>query len=219
MFKPVFIAATAAFALLAGGAQAANLLTNGGFEQTGGATLSGSYGYTYGPGFNPTLPGWSVTSGTVDVVLGSSLWGPAAEGALALDLNGYNAGAISQTFATLAGQKYFVSYAYSRNPAGAPDPATALLSVGSFSQLVTAASSGAFGSAFNVQWQNGGFSFFATGPTSTLTVASQVPSAGGVFFDNFSVQSVPEPATWAMMIGGLGLVGGALRRRRSLVAA
>ena len=26
---------------------------------------------------------------------------------------------------------------------------------------------------------------------------------------------VPEPATWAMMIGGFGLVGGAMRRRRS----
>ncbi|GAA0487371.1 hypothetical protein GCM10009096_32810 [Parasphingorhabdus litoris] len=28
--------------------------------------------------------------------------------------------------------------------------------------------------------------------------------------------AVPEPATWAMMIGGFGLVGGALRRRRKM---
>ena len=33
-----------------------------------------------------------------------------------------------------------------------------------------------------------------------------------------SVDAVPEPATWAMMIGGFGLVGGALRRRRSLAS-
>ncbi len=26
--------------------------------------------------------------------------------------------------------------------------------------------------------------------------------------------AVPEPATWAMMIGGCGMVGGAMRRRR-----
>ena len=36
---------------------------------------------------------------------------------------------------------------------------------------------------------------------------------------NFTVQSVPEPATWAMMIGGFGLVGAAARRRRSVAAA
>jgi hypothetical protein len=25
---------------------------------------------------------------------------------------------------------------------------------------------------------------------------------------------VPEPATWAMMVGGFGLIGGAMRRRQ-----
>ncbi|MBY0521352.1 MAG: DUF4394 domain-containing protein [Sphingomonas sp.] len=30
--------------------------------------------------------------------------------------------------------------------------------------------------------------------------------------------TVPEPATWAMMIGGFGIIGGALRRRRANVA-
>ena len=31
---------------------------------------------------------------------------------------------------------------------------------------------------------------------------------------NFLASPTPEPATWAMMIGGFGLVGGAMRRRR-----
>ena len=31
-------------------------------------------------------------------------------------------------------------------------------------------------------------------------------------------RSVPEPATWAMMIAGMGLVGTTLRRRRTLIA-
>jgi len=35
------------------------------------------------------------------------------------------------------------------------------------------------------------------------------------YLDNFSVASVPEPATWALMIGGFGLAGASLRRRRA----
>jgi hypothetical protein len=31
--------------------------------------------------------------------------------------------------------------------------------------------------------------------------------------------AVPEPASWAMMLGGFGLIGGALRRRRTLALA
>ena len=33
-----------------------------------------------------------------------------------------------------------------------------------------------------------------------------------------AVAAVPEPATWAMMIGGFGLVGVALRRRAAVTA-
>ena len=33
------------------------------------------------------------------------------------------------------------------------------------------------------------------------------------------VPGVPEPATWALMIGGLALAGASLRRRRAAVAA
>jgi hypothetical protein len=33
-----------------------------------------------------------------------------------------------------------------------------------------------------------------------------------------TVAAVPEPASWAMMIGGFGLIGGAMRRRKSQIA-
>jgi hypothetical protein len=40
-----------------------------------------------------------------------------------------------------------------------------------------------------------------------------------VFFSSLPVlSSVPEPASWAMMLGGFGLIGGALRRRKVAVS-
>ena len=38
-------------------------------------------------------------------------------------------------------------------------------------------------------------------------------------FDNIAVAGVPEPATWTLMIGGFGLAGATLRRRRTALAA
>jgi hypothetical protein len=51
---------------------------------------------------------------------------------------------------------------------------------------------------------NGSYLFDSTGFNFTLTTADAPTPA------------VPEPASWAMMILGLGIVGGALRRRPSL---
>lgn len=44
-------------------------------------------------------------------------------------------------------------------------------------------------------------------------IADFAPNTGGF------TASVPEPATWALMLGGFALVGGALRRRPSLSVA
>lgn len=38
------------------------------------------------------------------------------------------------------------------------------------------------------------------------------------FFGSAATAAVPEPASWAMMIGGLGMVGGTMRRRKTRTA-
>lgn len=47
------------------------------------------------------------------------------------------------------------------------------------------------------------------------------PFPGSTYYDNltFSGGGVPEPATWAMMLAGLGLAGAALRRRGTVALA
>jgi hypothetical protein len=40
----------------------------------------------------------------------------------------------------------------------------------------------------------------------------------GLSFITGSVSAAPEPATWAMMIGGFGMAGASLRRRRNKVS-
>jgi hypothetical protein len=73
---------------------------------------------------------------------------------------------------------------------------------------------------------NGGFiqSFsrnygFAPGSTTVGFGINRLGVADNLTFDRINMPgAVPEPATWAMMIGGFGLVGGAMRTRRRAVA-
>ncbi len=51
------------------------------------------------------------------------------------------------------------------------------------------------------------------GLASNTLVASFLPGAS-----NFEGSAVPEPASWAMMIAGFGMIGSTLRRRRVLAA-
>ena len=60
---------------------------------------------------------------------------------------------------------------------------------------------------------------------NTSRIGIDAPAGGftsesGVFlgFDPTPTGAVPEPATWAMMIGGIGAAGGGLRRRRASVS-
>lgn len=200
------IAASLALACTAGAANAASIV-NGSFE-TGPAPNPVGY-ITLGTG-NSSITGWTVTGGTIDYI--GPYW-QAQDGARSIDLAGNSPGALSQTFATTFGHGYRITYWIGRNPDGGANPRTGFIDVGGGqTQFIYSGS----GSRTNMQWEQETFDFVATGPTTTLTFAADPASAGqfyGPALDNVSIGAIPEPTTWAMIILGFGVIGGALRRK------
>jgi choice-of-anchor C domain-containing protein len=213
---------TAAFAALAlgagafgGAASAANVLANGSFESP--TCTSGYCNFGIGgdhPGSTTAITGWTITTNNVDIVQSNAGWGAAQDGAHMLDLVGYGStGAIQQTFATTAGKTYEVSFYYANNPypAGADTAAVTVTGAGS---LLTSSVTHTDSTASNMDWNHFTGSFVADSSSATLAFnETQGGGNAGVFLDNVSV-SVPEPATWSLMIMGVGAVGASLRNRR-----
>ncbi|MFZ4690097.1 MAG: PEPxxWA-CTERM sorting domain-containing protein [Polymorphobacter sp.] len=202
-------AALLAAVVVASPAAAVNLIANGDFENTGfGGT--GSFYNLGNPGADNPVPGdfgFTVTLNDVDLIANGA-FAPflATGGAYNLDLNGYNTGAISQTFATVSGRTYRVKLDYTQNGGGK----SADVNVNG-SAIGTLIGSGS--------WQSFTTTFAGTGAPTVFDITSLVGGSGGIVLDNISVTDVPEPATWAMMLTGFGMLGFAMRRRQQAVAA
>ncbi len=56
-------------------------------------------------------------------------------------------------------------------------------------------------------------------PLKSFSFLPTTGTSGSLQIDNVRVAAVPEPASWAMMIGGFAFIGGALRRRSGALAA
>ena len=177
----------------------AQIVQNGGFE----SPVIGS-GYVQYDSPSSAITGWSVTGGSVDIVRAPSYI--VSAGSQALDLNGLSAGTISQTLSLTPNQAYVLSFFYSNNGGGT---GTGTVSVGN---LVNVPLSHSGGTSYTQFVQS-----FIAGPTNTLTFASTNDGSGGLFLDAINISAAPEPATWAMMIGGFGMAGVALRRRKAQV--
>ena len=144
--------------------------------------------------------GWSQFGDTSYTGIASSLYQPSTDGAFQAAFGpifGY--GGISQAVGS-AGHAYTVSF-----DLGNADGYGASVVFGGQTLLTDPPVEGFTHYSFTVTaLDNSGLSFSFFNPPAWYTL------------DNVSVQAgaVPEPASWALMLGGFGAIGGALRSRR-----
>ncbi len=205
-----------AAALSSTGAHAANLITNGDFE-------AGALGNT--------VPGW-VIDAAVDplsiYVLNGAAYGPCcgANGSAAALANKFvtfgtgdsqnNPARILQDF-TLAAGRNRITFDFGAI-GGAPHQLSFGIydfTVGAFLLIDTVSANPS--NNFDTLFQTYTADFVSGGGLGNLQFTSfDGTTSKDIFLDNVSVTGVPEAASWALMIAGFGLVGGALRRRNKV---
>ena len=171
-----------------------NLLQNGSFEDT--AQANGTWS-TYA-----AIPGWTANPA---VEIRDNVAGTAKDGTNYAELDAYSNGSISQSFATIVGAVYDLSFWYSNRTNTAASTNGLSFNVGSgwiAAPLLLVNNSG------NNQWSHGTYSFIANSTLTTLSfLGTGTSDSYGTSLDAVSVvAAVPEPSTYAMMLGGLGAV-------------
>jgi choice-of-anchor C domain-containing protein len=200
------------------GAASANLITNGGFEDTNETHSGNGFDTLFAP--NNAIEGWAVTSGSIDWI--NTHW-QASEGTKSIDLAGNQVGQILGTqFATRIGTVYDVSFDVAGNPDNASSGTTkygvSSTVNGSGTHNTNLFSFDTVGATrANMGWTTMSYSFTASDFVTSLQFQATSGAAWGVALDNVIVTesaSVAEPATLSLF--GLGLMGlGFARRSRN----
>lgn len=196
-----------ALLLSVGGAHADNLFENGSFESPGGA------GNFILPGGSAFVTGWTTALTGVEY-FNASGFGGAADGVMVVDLANYvySAGGIEQTISTVIGTTYELTFS-AGNYLGSGRTGTGVVKV--TIDGVTQAFDTAVAITSTTVWKEVSFEFVATQSETTVRFWNdQNANQYFAFIDGVGMTpAVPEPQTWALLAGGLGLVGLAGRRR------
>lgn len=198
-------------------AQFPNVILNGGFETT---AITGNF--VTRPAGNTSLTNWTIGGHSIDQIRG--YWTPFA-GAQSIDLNGTQAGIISQTVFLQANPNW--TYALEFYMAGNPQGGSTTKSIDVFFN------DGANNSGTDVFFQNTTFSTvgksrtnmgwelrhfeFTPATTGFYTLRFQSGNTGnfGPAMDEVSLQVIiPEPGSIGLLAAGLLPMGLLLRRRR-----
>jgi PEP-CTERM motif len=127
-----------------------------------------------------------------------------------------NASTLNQIFSTEEGGRYTVSFDFGVLGGGVQTIFATAYADGGNAVLGTLSATRA--SDNNLSTTFGRYTFNFIGASSSTRLSFNLdPATDSVdgILDNVSI-AVPEPAAWAMMIAGFGLIGAAGRRRRSL---
>lgn len=238
--KPVLLSLFATAALGAGTAHAtANLVTNGGFETTTNGTNKQLSNTVTNQANRTTMAGWLSTNGNdggYNFVLDSTI-ANTRDSAIWLKDNGngyaasvtrgnvfasdalYWPGVLSQQIDGLAvGSAYTLTFDYALAQQVGFDGANSnnywQVGFGGTTQDSAALDIGNGGFS---GWKTATMTFTANGASQVLSFLAHGAAPGAppfLLLDGVSlVSAVPEPATWGMLLGGLGLVGFLARRR------
>ena len=157
----------------------------------------------------PTVEGWTATAGDGIEIQNHAAGDPFSETNL-VELDSNNNSAMSRS---IDAGTYTLTFQYSARPNVAADSNGIDVLVNGVS-IFNITGDGGSGTHWMPQTVT-----FGVNATSTLTFAAigTSDSLGG-YLDDIGLTGVPEPATWALMIGGFGLVGAAARRRARTAA-
>ena len=163
---------------------------NGSFEI--GTDPGGSF-LTLANGDSTNITGWTVIRGDIDYIGG--YWQP-AQGLRSLDLIGDQfVGGVQQTFDTIPGASYSVSFDMAGNPAGGPTIRPLAVTVAGTTNNFTFDITGA--TLANMNWTTHQFTFVATGTTETIQFVSDLTGdplgcCYGAALDNVQIAGLPD---------------------------